>query len=321
MANKHYIFDEQTATYVPSKKNHKRTLLFLVPSFLLLLGAGVYLGKLIPEEKNAMETQKEKELLMVKNQYEKLQDELEKIEGSLNAVENKDENIYRTFFQMDTLSEEERNPGMGGSERYSQYKDYEMGNMIIKVSEKADVLRARLKAQEKSLEEIQALAGTKSKKLLHIPAIQPITNKDLTRLASGFGMRRHPILRTSRMHEGLDFTSPRGTPIYATANGTISSAGVKGGYGNCVEINHENGYETLYAHMSKMNVRAGQKVVRGQVIGYVGSTGLSSGPHLHYELKKDGVKIDPISYFYNDINANQYKKLKEVAELSEVSWD
>ena len=140
-------------------------------------------------------------------------------------------------------------------------------------------------------------------------------------MASGFGYRRHPILGISKMHEGLDFTAPRGTPIYASANGTVVHAGVRGGYGNTVIINHGNGYETLYAHMSKLNTTLESKVKRGQIIGYVGSTGMSSGPHLHYEVKKDEVKVNPISYFYNDLSAEEYQKMLAFSKKNEASWD
>ncbi len=321
MAKNRFIYDEKTATYVPYKSNFKKQLLFIVPALLLFLGGGIILGFNAPKDKSAAQVSNEKELMLVKNQYKQLQSELVEIEDALETVQTKDDHLYRTFFQMDTLTEEDRQVGIGGSERYAQFKDYKMGDMIIESAEKMDIIKEKLKFQEKSLEEIRSKAASKSNALLHIPAIQPISNKDLTRLASGFGMRRHPILGISRMHDGLDFTAPRGTPIYASANGTVKTAGGQNGYGTTVVIDHGNGYETLYAHMSKLNTRAGAQVKRGQVIGYVGSTGLSSGPHLHYEIKKDGVKINPISYFYNDLNAEQYKKLKEVSELSEVSWD
>ncbi len=321
MGKNRFIFDEKTASFVPYESNSRKKYFIFIPVLALLILGGVALGFYLPEDKTSAQAHSEKELLVVKNQYKKLQSELEEIENSLENVQSKDDHIYRTFFQMDTLTDADRQVGIGGSERYEQFSGYKLGDLIISSSEKVDILRQRLKMQEKSLDEIRSKAASKSNQLLHIPAIQPISNKELTRLASGFGMRRHPILGISRMHEGLDFTAPRGTPIYASANGVVKTAGVHNGYGNTVIIDHQNGYETLYAHMSKINARSGATVKRGQVIGYVGSTGLSSGPHLHYEIKKDGVKINPITYFYNDLNSEQYKKLKEVSELSETSWD
>jgi murein DD-endopeptidase MepM/ murein hydrolase activator NlpD len=179
-----------------------------------------------------------------------------------------------------------------------------------------------ISAQKKSYNEIDDLLKNKEKLLVSTPAIQPVSNKDLTRVASGFGYRIDPIYKTVKLHAGLDFAAPQGTPIYATANGTVTVAGNTGnGYGNHVVINHGYGYETLYGHMVKVKARVGQQIKRGEVIGYVGSTGKSTGPHCHYEVHKNGQKIDPVYFFYNDLTPEQYDLLLKRAAAANQSFD
>ena len=198
-------------------------------------------------------------------------------------------------------------------------RDYELvgsiQNTLIKLSN-------RMAVQKKSYEEVGVLMNNKEKILAATPAIQPVSNQDLTRIASGFGQRIDPIYKTIKMHAGLDFSAPQGTPIYATANGRIKVAGRSdGGYGNYVVINHGYGYESLYGHMLRVKARTGQQVTRGEIIGYVGSTGKSTGPHCHYEIHKNGNKIDPVYFFYNDLSPQQFNELLKRAQASNQSFD
>jgi murein DD-endopeptidase MepM/ murein hydrolase activator NlpD len=180
----------------------------------------------------------------------------------------------------------------------------------------------RVSHQTKSYNEIDGFVKNKEQLLACTPAIQPVSNKDLSRIASGFGYRIDPVYKTTKFHAGLDFAAPQGTPIYATANGTVITAGNTGnGYGNHVVINHGYGYETLYGHMFRVKARVGQKVKRGEIIGYVGSTGKSTGPHCHYEVHRNGDPVDPVYYFYNDITPEQYDRLLKLASSSNQSFD
>jgi murein DD-endopeptidase MepM/ murein hydrolase activator NlpD len=194
--------------------------------------------------------------------------------------------------------------------------------MIASIYQSISNLGSRIKVQKASYDEINKLVNNKEQLLTATPAIQPVSNKDLDRIASGFGYRIDPIYKTIKMHAGLDFTAPQGTPIYATANGVVKSAGFsEGGYGNHVVINHGYGYETLYGHMVRVKARNGQKVERGDIIGYVGSTGKSTGPHCHYEVHKNGQKLDPVYFFYNDLSPQQFDEILKRAKASNQSFD
>ena len=194
--------------------------------------------------------------------------------------------------------------------------------MVIETTRKLDKISKELYVQSKSFDEIMKLANNKKEMLASIPAIQPISNKKLKMIASGFGHRIDPVYKTIKFHEGIDFTAAIGTPIYATGNGVVTAASMdKGGYGNCVVINHGFGYQSLYGHCSRLNVRPGQKVNRGDIIGFVGSTGKSTGPHVHYEVIKGGSKINPINFFYNDLNAAEYDEVLTISSQSNQSFD
>jgi len=230
--------------------------------------------------------------------------------------------VYRSIFGAEPYPEHLRRGGIGGSDRYRNLKGYESSEGIIETQKRINRLQRFLVAQSKSFEEIFALAKTQDQMLQSIPAIQPVANKDLRRLASGFGMRIHPIYKIAKMHTGLDFTADVGTEIYATGDGVIEAIDSKlSGYGHHVIINHGFGYQTLYAHMSRVQVRPGEKVKRGQVIGYVGNTGTSTGPHLHYEVVKNGVKVDPAFYFYSDITPEQYEDMLQRVANANQSFD
>jgi len=247
-------------------------------------------------------------------QLELLSNRVDKLQNVLSDIEDRDDNIYRTIFEAEPISVDERRAGIGGVDRYNNLKGYDNSKLITETTQKIDLLSRELYIQSKSFDEVYKLAKRKEDMLAAIPGIQPVSNKDLRRIASGFGYRIHPIYKTLRMHAGIDFSAPTGTPIYATGDGVVErQKGRMSGYGKVVKINHGYGYETLYAHCSKIIVRPGQKVKRGEIIGYVGNTGRSTGPHLHYEVIKNGKKINPIHFFYQDLTPEEYEKVIEIA--------
>jgi murein DD-endopeptidase MepM/ murein hydrolase activator NlpD len=258
----------------------------------------------------------------LKYDYEKLTDEVESLAQQMQELEKRDNNVYRAIFEANPIPDSARAKEIEIATEIAtvaKMKDYELVNSIVNT---LSVLKGRVEAQRKSYEEINKLVANKEQLLSHTPAIQPVSNKDLTRVASGFGYRIDPIYKTTKMHAGIDFTAPQGTPIYATANGRVSLAGNTGnGYGNHVVINHGYGYETLYGHMVRVKVKNGQEIKRGEVVGWVGSTGKSTGPHLHYEVHKYGNKIDPVYFFYNDLTPEQFDLILKRAAASNQSFD
>jgi murein DD-endopeptidase MepM/ murein hydrolase activator NlpD len=268
------------------------------------------------------EKQLKRELNQMQLQYEILQKRMNLASNVLNDLAKRDDQIYRVIFEAEPIDESVRTAGYGGINRYKDLEGYDNSELMTNASRKIDQLTRQLYIQSKSYEEVFSLAKKKNELLASIPGIQPVSNKDLNRIASGFGYRMHPIYKTSMMHEGLDFTAPVGTAIYSTGNGTVEKVEAFGrGYGNNVVINHGFGYKTLYAHMSKFGVRQGQRINRGDIIGYVGNTGSSTGPHLHYEVWKNGNKIDPINFFFNDLTPEQYVKVVELASQQNQSFD
>lgn len=255
-------------------------------------------------------------------QISNLEEEIDQLNNKMNDIHDKDNQLYRAFYEKDPIDENVFNSGKGGKDYYSELKGYSHSDLVIELSKKVDQMANKLKIQSSSFDELLKAASQKTELLASIPAIQPVANKDLRMIASGFGSRLDPIYKTWKMHAGIDFTSPMGKEIHATGNGVVSFAGMEGdGYGIKVVINHGYGYQTLYGHMMRTAVRPGQKIKRGDVIGYVGSTGKSTGPHVHYEIIKNGQKINPINYFYNDISSADYDKIVKIAERGSQSFD
>lgn len=268
------------------------------------------------------EKQLKRELEEMTVQYEILQQRMELASAVLEDLQHRDDQVYRVIFEADPIPSEVREAGFGGVNRYKEMEGFDNSELMVNTARTMDKLYRRLYIQSKSYDEVFELVKKKAELLASIPAIQPITKKSIARLASGYGYRIHPIYKTSMMHEGIDFTAPIGTEIYATGNGTVAKVEYNGrGYGNNVVINHGFGYSTLYGHMSRFAVRPGQKIKRGDVIGYVGNTGSSTGPHVHYEVIKNGKKIDPINFFFNDLTAEEYDKIREQAAQSNQSFD
>ena len=268
------------------------------------------------------EKQLKREISQLQLQYDFLNKRLNQVKGVITDLQERDDNIYRAIFEAEPIPESVREAGFGGVNKYASLEGFDNSDLIIETTKKLDKVSKQLYIQSKSFDEIYSLAKRKTEMLTCIPAIQPISNKKLKFIASGFGYRIDPIYKTMKFHEGIDFTAAIGTPIYATGNGTVLSSEMEnGGYGRCVVLNHGYGYQSLYGHMSRLNVHPGQKVNRGDIIGYVGSTGKSTGPHVHYEVIKNGSKINPISFFYNDLSPAEYDAVLQIASQSNQSFD
>lgn len=268
------------------------------------------------------EKQLQREIANLNIQYGILEQRMREASLVLAELEAKDDDIYRVIFEAEPIPSTVREAGYGGVNRYKDIEGYANSGIIKETTEKLDVLTRQLVVQSRSFDEVIALAKNKEDMLASIPAIQPVANKELKRVASGFNWRIHPIYKIKHFHTGIDFTAKRGTEIYATGNGVVKDVESKNrGYGKNIKIDHGYGYVTLYAHMSRFNVVKGQKVKRGEVIGYVGSTGTSTAPHLHYEVIKNGEKINPVNFFYNDLTPEEYEKVVELSSRANQSFD
>jgi murein DD-endopeptidase MepM/ murein hydrolase activator NlpD len=259
-----------------------------------------------------------KELLMY---YEDMHKDLDNMNQMVSSLQERDDNIYRVIFEADPIPPSIRQAGVGGTDRYRALREEKLQRevLVLETMQHIDKLKKQMYIQTKSYDDILQMAKNKSEMMAAIPSIQPIQNKDGTRLASGYGMRMHPLLKYVRMHAGIDFSAAQGTPIFATGDGKVSKAVFFKTSGNMITIDHGYGYETKYLHMSKFAVKEGQKVKRGDIIGYVGNTGLSKAPHVHYEVWKDNKHINPVNYFYNDVTEDEFDKLLELASRENES--
>jgi murein DD-endopeptidase MepM/ murein hydrolase activator NlpD len=256
------------------------------------------------------------------DRYQQLQKNVKSLQQQMGELEKRDNNVYRSIFEADPLPDSARAHALEKQKEIAMVEGMGDNALVTSIEQAVSDLKNRITAQQTSYKELNGLINGKEKILAATPAIQPVSNKDLDRIASGFGYRIDPIYKTIKMHAGLDFTAPQGTPIYATADGVVKEAGYSdGGYGNHVVINHGYGYETLYGHMYRIKARKGQKIKRGEVIGYVGSTGKSTGPHCHYEVHRNGNPVDPVYYFYNDLTPEQYDRLLKLAQTANQSFD
>jgi murein DD-endopeptidase MepM/ murein hydrolase activator NlpD len=294
--------------------------------FLLASALFGFLGVFILSNTNFFETPKSKlqarELEIMKLNYNLLNGKIALMDEALAAIEERDNSIYRVYFNSDPISNEVRRAGLGGKNRYKDLEDFNTSDLIIGSTKKVDEIMKALAVQSVSLDEITKLAKRKALLLKSIPAIQPVKNEELKQMASGFGYRSDPFTKIRKFHKGMDFSAKSGTPIYATGDGIVKKADAKvSGFGNHIEINHGYGYMTLYAHLSKYKVRAGQKVKRGDIIGYVGSTGRSEAPHLHYEVHKNGEVVNPLNFYYGSISAKEYVLITKLANQENQSLD
>jgi len=256
------------------------------------------------------------------DQYSVLQQRLDVLQKQMLELENRDNNVYRAIFEATPVPDSARLKEMEKTKEVQLLQQMGETELVSSLTGQLNTLSLRVAYQQKSYAEIDGMIQNKEKLLAAIPAIQPVSNKDLRHIASGFGYRVDPVYKITKFHAGLDFAAQQGTPIYATADGVVKEASYDaGGYGNHVVINHGYGYETLYGHMYRIKAKTGQRVKRGEVIGYVGSTGKSTGPHCHYEVHRSGQPVDPVYYFYNDLTPEQYDRLLKLAKTANQSFD
>jgi murein DD-endopeptidase MepM/ murein hydrolase activator NlpD len=318
-----YKFNTKSLTYekvtVPILKRVWQVLSFLT---LGLVFAAIITFIAFNYFDSPKELQLKREIAELTLQYDFLNNRIAEVGEVLDDIQERDNNIYRTIFEAEPIPMSIRKAGFGGIDRYKELQGYNNSELMIATSKNLDKVSKQLYIQSKSFDEVTELVKNKEQLLASIPAIQPISNDELKHQPSGFGWRTHPIYKTSEFHPGMDFSAPEGTEIHATGDGIVSEAiATDRGYGNHVKIDHGYGYETLYGHMTKFIVKQGQHIKRGELIGYVGSTGLSTGPHVHYEVIKNKQKINPINFYYNDLSPEQYQKLVELASQSSQSFD
>jgi murein DD-endopeptidase MepM/ murein hydrolase activator NlpD len=323
MSRVKYFYDPETLSYREIKKNTSTRLKLFFGFILSSLSFGfliVFVSSFFLESPN--EKALKRELDNMQLQYTFLNQKLSEIEEVLSNIEERDNSIYRLYFEANPIPEAQRLQGFGGVNRYKKFEGFKNSDLIMSSNKRLEILQKRIVVQSKSLDEITKLAKDKENFLSRIPAIQPIKNEDLTRMASGYGYRNDPFTKTLKFHSGMDFTSPRGTPVYATGDGIVKRADSgSSGYGRHIRIDHGYGYISLYAHLYKYNVVPNQQVKRGQIIGFVGSSGRSQAPHLHYEIIKDGNKINPLNFYYGNLTKDEFNNLLKKASTENQSLD
>ncbi|GLB52802.1 peptidase M23 [Neptunitalea chrysea] len=325
MSKVKYYYDQDSLSYkkIESKRGKKLRDFTLISLAFFIFGI---FGALFLLNINLFNTPKELSLERENKQYELqlkiINKKMELMEDALAHVEEKDNSIYRVYFEADPIPDDQRKAGFGGINRYDNLDGYENSEIIKTTEKRLDILKKRIVIQSKSLNEIKKLADDKEKFLAKIPAIQPVRNDNLKRMASGYGWRSDPFTKARKFHYGMDFSAKTGTPVYATGDGVIARADNRSsGYGNHIRINHGYGYISLYAHLSKYNVRKGQHVKRGDIIGYVGNTGRSRGPHCHYEVWKDGERINPMNFYYGSLTEKEFDAMLKASTLENQSLD
>ena len=325
MAKVKYYYDSENLAYrkiiTKTRKKIGVVLLFLVASALFGLLSFIILLN-TPYFETPKNKKQAREIENLKLRYAILNKKMEEVEDVIKFIEDRDNNLYRVYFNTSPIPDEERKSGFKEVDRYKDLEGYDNSQLVTNTTKRIDVLRKELAIQSKSLDAILKLAKAKDKLLAAIPAIQPVRNENLKRMVSGFGYRTDPFTKARKMHKGMDFTSKTGTPIYATGDGVVAKAdNTVSGYGNHIVIRHGFGYETLYAHLSKYKCKAGQRVKRGDIIGLVGSTGRSEGPHLHYEVHKNGKVVNPLNFYYGNISAVEYVAISQLANQENQSLD
>ena len=325
MSKVKYYYDSENLAY-RKIKTRKRRKLGVIILFLLASALFGFLSFIVLLNTPYFETPKDRlqarEIENLRLNYALLNKKMDQVNGVIEAIENRDNNLYRVYFNKSAIPDSIRKAGLPGISRYKTLEGYDNSQLVINTTKRIDVLSKELAIQSKSLDAILKLAEAKSDFLSAIPAIQPVRNENLKQMASGFGYRTDPFTKARKMHEGMDFTAKTGTPIYATGDGVVAKAdNTASGYGNHIVVRHGFGYETLYAHLSKYNTRAGQRVKRGDVIGYVGSTGRSEAPHLHYEVHKDKKVVNPLNFYYGNISAVEYVVIAQLANQENQSLD
>ncbi len=315
MRNIYYHYNPQTLNYerVYPSVGQRIWAVFRHLIIGIIIGVCLFFAALYTFD-SPMEHQLRKENKLLLTQYNLLSRRMAEAQLILDDLQQRDDQLYRAIFQADPIPSSVRKPGFGGTNRYENLMNMPNSELVISTTMKMDMLSKQLYVQNNSLDEVFQLVKNQEEKLKCIPSIQPVANKDLTRIASGYGMRMDPIYKTPRFHAGMDFTAKTGTDIYATGNGKVTFAGWKQGYGNCIIIDHGYGYETLYGHCDKLLVSEGKSVIRGEIIALVGNTGKSTGPHLHYEVMVKGQHDNPANYYFMDLTPEEYDRLLQIAE-------
>lgn len=320
-----YYYDSENLAYrkIKTKKRTKfgyaalfivAAALFGILSFVVLLNT--------PFFETPKDRLQAREIENLKITYALLNRKMDQIDQVLESVAERDNNLYRVYFNTSPIPDSQRKAGFGGVNRYKELEGFNNSELVINTSKRVDMISKELAIQSKSLDEILKLAKEKSALLEAIPAIQPVRNENLKSIASGFGYRSDPFTKVRKFHAGMDFSAKVGAPIFATGDGVVIRAdNTASGYGNHIVLKHGFGYETLYAHLSKYNIKKGQKVKRGDIIGFVGSTGRSEGPHLHYEVHKNGEIVNPLNFYYGNISAAEYKVIATLANQENQSLD
>jgi len=323
MANIRYKFNPESLSFDKIRLGLRAVLLrslayfvgSLLVAFIYYLIFAIFIDS--PKEKAL-----KREIAQLTIQYDLIHREMAGLEKVIGQLQETDDNLYRTIFEAEPIPATLREGGVGGVNRYKELEGYDNSAIVIETAKNLDGLRKKVYLQSKSFDDLIILAKEKEEMLRSIPAILPISNKDLTRTASGFGLRIHPIYKITKFHAGMDFTAPSGTDIYVTGNGTVAAVQSSSrGLGNHIIINHGYGYISIYAHLDRSIVRIGQKVQRGDIIGFVGNTGSSVAPHLHYEIKLNGVNVDPVNYYFNDLSPEEYERMIEIASKTGTSFD
>lgn len=315
MRKVYYIFNPKTRTYdrvYPNFAQRFLTILRRVLLFVIFGGLSFLLFDLLIETPSMQDLQEENSKLL--SQYRILSQRLDNAMEVLEDIQQRDDNMYRVMLNSEPVSKVARNAGYGGTNRYDNLMDMNNSALVVETTQKMDMLAKQMYVQIKSFDELVKVSKEQEERLRHLPAIQPISNRDLKRTASGYGRRMDPIYKVPKFHRGMDFSCDVGTPVYATADGKVVSAKWQQGYGWTVEIDHGYGYRTLYAHLKKFNVKAKQNVVRGEQIALSGNSGKSTGPHLHYEVIEKGKPVNPINYYFMDLDADGYDEMLRMVE-------
>ena len=323
MAKTRYFFNEKTLSYEEIRLSRGQKLFrFFLFFFSTVALTAVFVFILFNFFDSPKELMLKREIAEYSLQYHIMNDRLDKMQNVMNELENRDDNIYRVIFEAEPIPKSVRQAGLGGVDRYVNLEGFNESKLLIKTAKKLDKLTSEIYVQSKSFDEVFAMARNKEKMLASIPAIQPIRNIDMRRISSYFGYRIDPFYKVKKFHEGLDFSAPKGTPVHVTGDGRVVRViRSNRGYGNEILVDHGFGYMTRYAHLSAFKVKKGQYVKRGQVIGLVGDTGKSTGPHLHYEVIKNHRPINPIDFFFNDLTPAEYAKMVALSKIPTQSMD
>lgn len=318
-----FKYNTQTLSYQKIEPTGKQKLLrflaFMGLALTMAFGGLIFRDRHLQSPRSERLTAKQQQITYELNLLNR---DIQDYENVLRDVAFNDDNIYRVYFEVEPWSSTLRNAGVGGSNKYAWLRQYKYGDLLMQTYMNVDQIERKLVVQSTSFDEVIEMAANKESRLAARPAIQPVSMKDLSRFGSSFGMRYHPILQVVRPHEGIDLTAPRGTPIYATADGRVLQAGYRaGGFGKKILVDHGFGYRTVYGHCDEVLVKPGQIVKRGEVIGRVGSTGLSKSPHLHYEVHVNGRPVDPINYYATDLSAEEYDRMIVMLSNADPSFD